>query len=54
MNLHAGLGRYNSVAYFIDGKPVRVSGYHVMEHEGVTMQLPNKNVRSCLQKTRQV
>jgi len=30
-----GLCGYDPVADFIDGKPVRGSGYHVMEHEGV-------------------
>mgnify|MGYP001171536646 FL=1 len=31
-----GLSGYDPVAYFTDGKAVRGSGYHVMEHDGVT------------------
>ncbi len=31
-----GLGGYDPVAYFSDGTPMRGSGYHVAEHNGVT------------------
>ena len=31
-----GIGGYDPVAYFTDGKPMRGSGYHVTEHDGVT------------------
>lgn len=31
-----GLGGYDPVAYFTEGKPVRGNGYHVTEYEGVT------------------
>lgn len=37
-----GLGGYDPVAYFVDGKPVRGSGYHVMEHDGVTYAFANQ------------
>ena len=31
-----GAGGYDVVAYFIEGKPMRGSGYHVAVHDGVT------------------
>lgn len=31
-----GISGYDPVAYFIDGKPVRGSGYHVTVVDGVT------------------
>ncbi len=31
-----GLGGYDPVAYFTDGKPTRGSGYHVAVYDGVT------------------
>jgi YHS domain-containing protein len=31
-----GIGGYDPVAYFTDGKAVRGSGFHVSTHEGVT------------------
>jgi len=31
-----GVSGYDVVAYFTDGKPMRGSGYHVAEHDGVT------------------
>lgn len=31
-----GIGGYDPVAYFTEGKPVRGNGYHVTEYEGVT------------------
>lgn len=31
-----GLGGYDPVAYFTDGKPVKGNGYHVTVYEGVT------------------
>jgi YHS domain-containing protein len=31
-----GVGGYDPVAYFTDGKPDRGSGYHVAVHDGVT------------------
>ncbi len=37
-----GVGGYDPVAYFTDGKPVRGSGYHVMEYDGVTYAFANK------------
>lgn len=36
-----GLGGYDPVAYFTDGKPVRGSGYHVTEFNGVTYAFAN-------------
>ena len=38
-----GLGGYDPVAYFTDGKPVRGSGYHVMEYDGVTYAFSSKD-----------
>lgn len=37
-----GVGGYDPVAYFTDGKPVKGSGYHVAEFEGVTYAFANK------------
>ncbi|MDR4469556.1 MAG: YHS domain protein [Nitrospira sp.] len=31
-----GLSGYDPVAYFTEGKPMRGSGYHVTEYEGIT------------------
>ncbi len=31
-----GISGYDPVAYFTDGKPVKGSGYHVAEYQGVT------------------
>lgn len=36
-----GLGGYDPVAYFTDGKPVRGSGYHVTEFNSITYAFAN-------------
>jgi len=36
-----GVGGYDPVAYFTDGKPVRGSGYHVAVQDGVTYAFAN-------------
>lgn len=36
-----GIGGYDPVAYFTEGKPVRGNGYHVTEHQGVTYAFAN-------------
>jgi YHS domain-containing protein len=40
-----GLSGYDPVAYHTEGMPVRGSGYHVAEHEGVTYLFANKKNR---------
>jgi len=37
-----GIGGYDPVAYFTDGKPVRGNGYNVSEFEGVTYAFASK------------
>jgi YHS domain-containing protein len=37
-----GISGYDPVAYFTDGKPMRGSGYHVVEHKGVTYAFATK------------
>jgi YHS domain-containing protein len=37
-----GLSGYDPVAYFTEGKPMKGSGYHVAEHEGVTYAFATK------------
>jgi YHS domain-containing protein len=37
-----GLSGYDPVAYHTEGKPVRGSGFHTAEHEGVTYLFANK------------
>lgn len=37
-----GIGGYDPVAYFTEGKPVRGNGYHVSEFQGVTYAFSNK------------
>ena len=37
-----GISGYDPVAYFTDGKPMRGSGYHVVDHEGVTYAFVNE------------
>ena len=37
-----GISGYDPVAYFADGKPMRGSGYHVAEFEGVTYAFASK------------
>ncbi|WP_342348956.1 YHS domain-containing (seleno)protein [uncultured Nitrospira sp.] len=41
-NSTPGISGYDPVAYFMDGKPMRGSGYHVAEHEGVTYAFGTK------------
>ena len=36
-----GISGYDPVAYFTDGKPMRGSGYHVADFEGVTYAFAN-------------
>jgi len=38
-----GLSGYDPVAYFTDGKPMRGSGYHVAEFDGVTYAFANED-----------
>lgn len=40
-----GLGGYDPVAYFTDGKPMRGSGYHVTEHDGITYAFASEEHR---------
>jgi YHS domain-containing protein len=46
-NTHStpGLSGYDPVAYHTEGMPVKGSGYHVAEHEGVTYLFANKKNR---------
>lgn len=46
-NTHStpGLSGYDPVAYHTEGKPVKGSGYHVAEHEGVTYLFASKKNR---------
>ena len=41
-NTTPGISGYDPVAYFTDGKPMRGSGYHVVEHKGVTYAFATK------------
>ncbi len=41
-NSTSGISGYDPVAYFTDGKPMRGSGYHMAEHEGVTYAFATK------------
>lgn len=41
-NSTPGISGYDPVAYFTDGKPMRGSGYHVVEHKGVTYAFATK------------
>ncbi|GKS59562.1 hypothetical protein YTPLAS18_30890 [Nitrospira sp.] len=40
-----GISGYDPVSYFTDGKPMRGSGYHVTEHDGVTYAFTNEKHR---------
>jgi YHS domain-containing protein len=46
-NTHStpGLSGYDPVAYHTEGKPVKGSGYHVAEHNGVIYLFANKKNR---------
>jgi YHS domain-containing protein len=46
-NTHStpGLSGYDPVAYHTEGMPVKGSGYHVAEHEGVTYLFTSKKNR---------
>jgi YHS domain-containing protein len=46
-NTHStpGLSGYDPVAYHTEGMPVKGSGYHVAEHEGITYLFANKKNR---------
>lgn len=37
-----GISGYDPVAYFTDGKPIKGSGYHVVEYQGVTYAFASK------------
>ena len=37
-----GISGYDPVAYFTDGQPVKGSGYHVAQHDGVTYTFASK------------
>lgn len=37
-----GISGYDPVAYFIDGKPMKGSGYHVAEYQGVAYAFASK------------
>ncbi len=41
-NSTPGISGYDPVAYFTDGKPMKGSGYHVAEFEGVTYAFSSK------------
>lgn len=38
-----GISGYDPVAYFTDGKPMKGSGYHVAEYQGVTYAFATKD-----------
>ena len=38
-----GIGGYDPVSYFTDGKPQRGSGYHVTDYKGVTYAFANED-----------
>lgn len=45
-----GVGGYDPVAYFTDGKPMRGSGYHVTMHEGVTYAFASDEHKKAFEK----
>ena len=45
-----GVGGYDPVAYFTDGKPMRGSGYHVAVHEGVTYAFASAEHKKAFEK----
>src|SRR5262249_19789081 len=48
-----GLGGYDAVAYFTDGKPMRGSGYHVTVHDGVTYAFTSTEHKEMFEATPQ-
>ncbi|WP_447968682.1 YHS domain-containing (seleno)protein [Nitrospira sp. M1] len=43
MNSTPGISGYDPVSYFVDGKPMKGSGYHVAEFDGVTYVFANED-----------
>lgn len=46
-----GISGYDPVAYFTEGKPMRGSGYHVANHEGVTYAFASKENKEAFEAT---
>ena len=46
-----GISGYDPVAYFTEGKPMRGSGYHVANHEGVTYAFATKENKEMFEAT---
>jgi len=44
-----GIGGYDPVAYFTEGKPQRGSGYHVADYKGVTYAFVSKKHRKMFE-----
>ena len=44
-----GVGGYDPVAYFTDGKAMRGSGFHVAVHEGVTYAFASKEHKNAFE-----
>jgi YHS domain-containing protein len=46
-----GISGYDPVGYFTEGKPMRGSGYHVANHEGVTYAFATKENKEMFEAT---
>ena len=46
-----GLGGYDPVAYFTDGKAIRGSGFHVTAHDGVTYAFVSNEHKTLFEKS---
>ena len=44
-----GISGYDPVAYFTDGKPMKGSGYHVAEYQGVTYVFASKEHKNMFE-----